>query len=63
VSDHKLGPRQQKDAKRHADYVWLWSMDLRKAIEANNVETAEQLVETMTESLDHLGKTLKRARS
>lgn len=57
-----LGPVQQRDAKRSAESVWLWSLDLRAALEANDVEKATRLQEVMVSHLEHVGQVLGRAK-
>lgn len=57
-----LGPRQQREVRQTAEHVALWARDLLTAIEANDVDRAEQLQDAMTRNLASVRKTLGRAK-
>jgi hypothetical protein len=58
-----LGPRQQNSAKMNATHLWLWADDLRKAIDANDVATAETLLKAITDTSARISTTLRGARA
>jgi hypothetical protein len=56
-----LGPRRQKTAKRYADYIWAWGMDLQKAVQAGDLGKISQLTAAVRETADDLDILVKRA--
>lgn len=57
----QFGPRQAQTAKSEAEMVWLWSLDLTKAVEENDLVKVQALTACMSQTLVRLGDLAKRA--
>jgi hypothetical protein len=55
------GPQQQKQAKAHAEGIWLWGIEATQAVERNDTEKVAQLAEVIKTAADNLAQLTERA--
>lgn len=55
------GPKQARTAKAHAEGIWLWSLDLMKAVEAGDLDKVAKLTTVIATTNDNLAQLTTRA--
>jgi hypothetical protein len=61
VSGAQFGPRQQQEAKKDAESLWLWGLDAVKAVEAGDVVRVAKLAQVLEAAAIHLTDVARRA--